>query len=642
MPKKRTSKSRRTGKPKRQHKKHKHHVRRAIKRRHVVRKAVKKPTRIRKVPRKHARSAAKHVIPEKVDIETPLDKLYEFVRNGNDVSLAEAKKKLGIRKEKILTYAKILKMKGLIDIKYRLFGAPRLVLKRVDISSYVGEIKGNVIDSYETASDNLHARIDIKREEGGVVPTYNIKPPKIGTGTKGFLDFVTEELGKEVNLGTEEIIDPKKIEKLKKVFFDKAYDKIVHYLDISTVNAKALAGMLVQRIYGLGEIDIILSDKYLEEIAINNSNEPVVIYHKKYGWLRTAKRLESEEEIYNLASMIGRKVQRDITNLKPIMDAHLLTGDRVSATLFPISTMGNTITIRKFSRVPWTITNLCSGESKTISVELAAFLWQALEYELNIMVAGGTASGKTSMLSAICALMPPTQRIISIEDTREISLPDYLHWNWVPMTTRNPNPEGQGEINMLDLIVASLRMRPDRIIVGEVRTKKQAETMFEAMHTGHSVYTTIHADTAEQVKRRLLEPPIAIPKNELEALQLILIQYRDRRRNLRRTLELTEILKAEGGDLKLNYLYRWNPRNDGFEKINDSIRVVEDLNMHTGMTLNEINQDLKEREAVLKWMIKKKVTDIEKLGKAIKKYYEDRNSVVSACINNKKINDIFG
>ena len=132
-------------------------------------------------------------------------------------------------------------------------------------------------------------------------------------------------------------------------------------------------------------------------------------------------------------------------------------------------------------------------------------------------------------------------------------------------------------------------------IVGEVRRKAQAETMFEAMHTGHSVYTTLHADTVDQVKRRLIEPPIEIPRSEVESLQLVLVQFRDRRKGIRRTLELAEILTGGKEQLETNYLYRWMPRTDTFEKVNDSIRVFEDLNLHTGMTPKEIRDDLKER-----------------------------------------------
>ena len=183
---------------------------------------------------------------------------------------------------------------------------------------------------------------------------------------------------------------------------------------------------------------------------------------------------------------------KEITTLNPLMDAHLKTGDRVNATLFPISSKGNTITIRKFAVKPWTVTSLI--KEKTISYEGAALLWLAVQNEMSLLVTGGTASGKTSMLNMIANFFPPNQRIISIEDTRELMLPEILHW--VPMETRLPNPEGKGGVEMLDLIVNSLRMRPDRIIVGEIRRKREAEVLFEAMRTGHSVYGTLHANNA--------------------------------------------------------------------------------------------------------------------------------------------------
>jgi flagellar protein FlaI len=266
-----------------------------------------------------------------------------------------------------------------------------------------------------------------------------------------------------------------------------------------------------------------------------------------------------------------------------------------------------------------------------------------MQYELNIIVAGGTASGKTSVLNGITSLIPPKQRIISIEDTREIFLPKDLHWNWVPLTTRNPNPEGKGEITMLDLMVASLRMRPDRIIVGEVRRKEQAEAMFETMHTGHSVYATMHADTVEQVERRLLEPPIAIPKSELGALHLIIVQYRDRRTGRRRTLELAEVLSAEGDDntVELNYLYRWRPRSDTFEKINESIRLMQELNLHTGMTTAEIKKDLKDKEEILKWLIKHQIKEVDLVGKITKIYYATPEVIIEAAKNDKDPREFF-
>jgi flagellar protein FlaI len=251
-----------------------------------------------------------------------------------------------------------------------------------------------------------------------------------------------------------------------------------------------------------------------------------------------------------------------------------------------------------------------------------------MQYELNILVTGGTASGKTSMLNAICSMIPANQRIVSIEGTRELNLPDYLAWNWIPLTTRNKNPEGKGEVTMLDLIANSMRMRPDRIIMGEVRRREEAEVLFEAMHTGHSVYATVHADTASHLVRRMTKPPFDLPVEDLESLDLIIVQFRDRRRGIRRTLEVVEVMQVEEQEeqAKLNYLYRWDPRSDEFDKINESKRLFEKLNLYTGMTNEEIKKDLKEKKQILDWMLAKKIDDINKVGETMGEYYRDREA----------------
>jgi flagellar protein FlaI len=441
-----------------------------------------------------------------------------------------------------------------------------------------------------------------------------------------------EDLARNVSVSVEEITDPKQLQEEKDIFFRKAAAAVeAHLPSVSISEKRHLAGLLLHRMFGMGEMEMLLSDNWLEEIAINGSRAPVSVFHKRFGWLQTTQFLPDDVEIYNLASKIGRKVGRQINSLSPIMDAHLLTGDRVSATLFPISTQGNTITIRRFSRNPWTIIHMIDPKIRTMSIEMAAFLWLAMQYELNILVAGGTASGKTSVLNSLCALIPPSQRIISIEDTREISLPQALHWNWVPLNTRNATSDGEGEITMLDLLTSSLRMRPDRLVVGEVRTDKQAQTMFEAMHTGHSAYATIHADTVAQVKRRLIEAPMSIPSTQAESLQLVLAQYRDRRTGARRSLELAEVMRgSKDKDIEFNYLYRWHPRGDAFEQIDDSMRVVEDLNLHTGFTAQEISQDLLEKIQILRWMYKQKVRDVDEIGKVMSMYYTSPSVIVNA------------
>jgi len=491
-----------------------------------------------------------------------------------------------------------------------------------------------VIDEYRVLADAVPANVRIMHLPEESVPLYDVGLPELGPATEALLESLRDEIAAKVPIDVEGVTDPKKFEVMKQRFLDDLRAVVrKHLAPQDSSKLDIVAGMLLHRMYGLGFLELLLADNWLEELAINGADQPLAVYHKKHGWCKVNQKLAGEEEIFNLASQIGRKVGREITSLHPIMDAHLLTGDRVAATLFPISTAGNTITIRRFARNPWTVIHLIEGS--TMSIEMAAMLWQAIHYELNVLVAGGTASGKTSLLSALAALIPPTQRIISIEDTREIALPEALHWNWIPLTTRNPNPEGQGEVTMLDLMVSALRMRPDRIIVGEVRRKAQAETMFEAMHTGHSVATTLHADTVEQVKRRLVEPPIAIPQTEVEALQLVLVQFRDRRKGIRRTSELAEILTGGKSALEINYLYRWRPRTDTFEQAAASIRVAEEINLRTGMTHKEITADLRERTAILDWMLRHKLREINDVGAVMRLYYRDPEELLSAVKHNR-------
>jgi len=191
------------------------------------------------------------------------------------------------------------------------------------------------------------------------------------------------------------------------------------------------------------------------------------------------------------------------------------------------------------------------------------------------------------------------------------------------METRLANPEGKGEISMLDLLVNSLRMRPDRIIFGEIRKKKQAEVLFEALHTGHSIYSTVHADTMGETIRRLINPPIDLPPNLLSSINLNVVMFRDRRKGIRRVLQIGEFVDAEGESIsvKPNVLYRWKSDTNQIVKFNESIKLFEELSRHTGMTLAEIKKDIKEKQEILEWMVKNNMRSVEEVGAVIRDYY---------------------
>jgi flagellar protein FlaI len=315
--------------------------------------------------------------------------------------------------------------------------------------------------SYDIKSGGIPFTVNIYRKKGEFVPVYEIVLSSIGKTTLIILEKIREELINKVHFGILDIADAKKTDVINEKFYDAALKLVKKYFpDITEENEKFLTSYLVKKSLGLGDIELLMSDTNLEEIAINSSADYVWVYHNKIGWLKTNIQLKDENLIAHYASSIGRKVNRQISVLEPLMDATLMTGDRVNATLMPVSSAGNTITIRKFAVKPWTITDFLKGGAMTISA--AALVWECVHYEMSAIIAGGTASGKTSMLNVVSNFFPPNQRIISIEDTREIQLPKFSHW--VPMLTRLPNNEGKGGVSMLDLLVNSLRMRPDRFM----------------------------------------------------------------------------------------------------------------------------------------------------------------------------------
>jgi len=486
-----------------------------------------------------------------------------------------------------------------------------------------------VLDRYSFLSENIPVEVTIEMKKD-FVPFYNISIPGIAGGTKLLLETkLRGELISEVKLDITEILDPKKVPAVK-AKFEEAAAKVLkkNFPMLPEDKQRILASYLVQNTLGMGELETPLHDDLLEEIAVNNSNDPVWIYHKKYGWCKTNIRLKDEEQIYDYSSLVARKVGRQINTLTPLLDAHLPTGDRVNSTLFPVSNFGNTLTIRKFSKNPWTITNLIRGQ--TITPEVAGMIWMCMQNELSLIVSGGTGSGKTSFLNAMAGLIPANQRIVSIEDTRELTLPAFLHW--VPMVTREANPEGKGEITMLDLMVNALRQRPDRIIVGEVRRQKEAEVMFEAMHTGHSVYATLHADNTEQTISRLTNPPINVPPEMLDALAGIVVQFRHRRFNLRRTLEFSEVHKNGS----YNVVYRWDARNDKTPRVGKLTRIAELLNLYAGLTEREIEASVWEKVDVLNWMVKNGYESVNEVGSIVSRYYVNPDEIMESVKRNEK------
>lgn len=474
--------------------------------------------------------------------------------------------------------------------------------------------------AYDLDAHGLKVKVKIL-DTGDFTPHYEITTPGIGDATKVLLISLRHELLSMVPIDPSKIEDKEYVDSLTKRYEETSAIVVDRYLPGSSEETKkVLIAYIINFMLGMGDLEAPLADENLEEVAVNTSKEPVWVYHKKFGWCKTNIILPDEALIYDNAEAIGRRIGRQISNLAPLMDAELPDGSRVNATLYPISQKGNTITIRKFGKNPWTMPAMIANG--TVSLEIAALIWLCVENEVSLLISGGTASGKTSFLNAMSMFMPANRRILSVEETRELTLPTFLHW--IPMLTRQSNPEGKGEVTLYNLMINALRQRPDIMLVGEVRTKPDAETLFEAIHTGHAVYGTVHADNAQDTIIRMTNPPIEVPKIMMNAFGGVVTLFRHRRLGIRRVLEFGEMTRT--GDININY--RWDMRNDTFTHIAELARLNELITLYGGFDREELLASLEEKQKILNWMVKNKVMDVDAAGYVVANYYKDKKKMV--------------
>ncbi|EEB73584.1 Type II/IV secretion system protein kinase [Thermococcus sp. AM4] len=351
------------------------------------------------------------------------------------------------------------------------------------LQSIIGETKTEEL-SYGGRAKVLDAygNVRILKVKGEPVPIYEIRLPKLSKDEENLLKQVRERAITEIQ------IDPTLIpnyEERRKIFLREVKRMLKEAApNFSEGRIEVLAELIVQSMLGYGLLDPLVRDDNLEEIMVIGTNKPVYVWHRRFYMCKTNIVFKEERDILNIIERIAREVGRRIDQQNPLLDARLPDGSRVNATIPPISLDGPTITIRKFKKDPLTIIDLI--KYGTMNSDVAAFLWLLVDglgvKPANILVAGGTGSGKTTTLNALAMFIPPSERVISIEDTAELQLPVE---HWVRLETRPPNIEGKGEVTMDDLVKNTLRMRPDRIIVGEVRGP-EARTMFTAMNTGHN------------------------------------------------------------------------------------------------------------------------------------------------------------
>ena len=323
---------------------------------------------------------------------------------------------------------------------------------------------------------------------------------------------------------------------------------------------KALEYNLVMEKVRLGVIEPFIRDPYIEDVSCDGLG-PIFVEHKIFGSCESNIRFDSEDELNEFVRRLSERSGRPVTFRNPIVDASLPDGSRINIVYgSEISMRGSNFTIRKFTDKPLSITQLI--KFGTIDPMIAAYLWILLEYNMSIWFCGEVASGKTTLLRAVCTFINSHYKIISIEDTPEIIVP---HENWVREVTRES--EEAAAIDLFDLLKAALRQRPNYIIVGEIRGR-EASVAFQAMQTGTPVLSTFHAGSVEKLIQRLTGSPIEIPKTYMDVLNCVVIQSAVRVPRTgtfeRRVLSVNEIVGYDPLEGRFNYieLFTWRPGED--------------------------------------------------------------------------------
>ncbi|MDG6225917.1 MAG: type II/IV secretion system ATPase subunit [Candidatus Thermoplasmatota archaeon] len=453
---------------------------------------------------------------------------------------------------------------------------------------------------------------------------YDVIEPHLDDEEKGLFKFLKKTMEENIDFDrtvSTEVENEMKIRNLMRKYLAKIGK------DLKTAPFERIFYYLSNYFLGYGKIQVMMEDPDLEDVSCDGVQIPLFVFHRQYKNVRTSVLFEEEEDLNDFVVGLAQRSGKAISIAHPILDATLPDGSRLNATFGKeITTRGSSFTIRKFKEDPLTMVNLILF--KTLSAEMAAHLWLAVQYGDSMMVSGGTASGKTTTLNAVSHFIPPSSKIITIEDTREMQLP---HMNWIAGLTREKKSEGTGRsIDMYTLLVAALRQRPEYMIVGEVRGK-ETMAVFQAMATGQVTYATIHADSVAAIVHRLENPPINIPRILILGLNLVLLQAQVRVKNkrTRRIRELTEIIGIEPttNEIISNKVYAWNPARDEF-RFSGHSRLYEKIMDREGMTTEEITEEIQRRADVLRWLGLKDQTNYFEVANVINEYYRDPDPLV--------------
>ena len=473
-----------------------------------------------------------------------------------------------------------------------------------------------------------YAYVEILKERETLEKCYFLVEAEISEEEQQTMDFIYDTIS---NMA----IDTEDFEvKGESNYLIENVNKIVkdYNLNVSKDLFNKILYNLSRSSFGFGKIDPLMRDPNIEDISCDGNGVPLFVYHRKFGSLKTNIQFDNGDDLNSFVYRLAQKCGKHISIAEPMLDATMPDGSRIQMTLSDeITTHGSTFTIRKFRSDPFSPPDLV--EFNTMSSEIIAYMWMAVENRINMLFAGGTASGKTTCLNALSLFIPAEAKIVSIEETREINLP---HPNWIPGVSRTGF--GQvvadkvvGEIDTYDLMKAALRQRPEYIIVGEIRGR-EAYVLFQAMATGHATYSTVHADSAHSLIHRLEGKPIEIPRIMLQSLDVVSIHIITdiKGKRARRCKQVIEIIDIDPTtkEILTNEVFRWDPVEDKFIFTGKSY-VLERIRTQKDMSRENMTEEIKRRKKVIELMNELNIRAFRDVARLISRYSESPDQTLN-------------
>ncbi len=487
------------------------------------------------------------------------------------------------------------------------------------VSNAIQEKKPSVFrEAYPISEPYVYAAVI--REPNTQRIRYEVVEPTLLKEEKKHLKEIKTILIEEIDVNLRDIETKEKAEEYLKSMVQEIIED--YRLKIAEEAVEKLMYYITRDFLGYGRIDPLMKDHLIEDISADGVNIPIYVWHREYESLPTNIIFTEVDELNSFIIRMAYLAGKNISIAAPLLDASLPDGSRVQLTYgSEVTRKGSTFTIRRFRVDPLTISDLI--EFNTMPSEMVAYFWYAIENRASILVAGGVASGKTTLLNCLSMFIKPELKIVSVEDTAELNLP---HENWIPSVVRTGfGQDGRewGAITLFDLLKAAVRQRPDYIIVGEVRGK-EAYTLFQAMATGHLGMSTIHGESVNSVLQRLESEPMNIPKPLLAMIDAVAIQLRTevRGKPARRTIAVTEVtgLNPKTRELSTNEVYRWDSKGDCFLYSGRS-HILERNMENKGSNEEEVKAELHRRKTVLDWMARNKIRKHTDVAAVIRDYY---------------------